>query len=224
MTLCAHCRDPLERKDIHWDHIPPKGMFPKGTTGIIQVPSCRNCNKGESDDDEHFRLMAIDFTANESSVLPGQSAMRGLQHPKKEKFRDALFNKALPIEVETRDGVSHGYKMPLSVSRLMRTAEKIVRGLYYEHRGHPVPEGFVFPCICLNTADELTAGTLQANVIPILQTQPILEIGSGVFRYRYCFFENEPQNAAFQLGFYGWVDFVSLVAPAPALRFKAEEG
>jgi hypothetical protein len=98
----------------------------------------------------------------------------------------------------------------------MRTGEKIVRGLYYEHRGVPIPEGFVYPCLCLNTIDDVTAGVLQTEVIPILQTQPIHEIGDGVFRYRYCFFENRPHNAAFMMGFYGWVDFLSLVALPPA--------
>jgi hypothetical protein len=222
MTLCAHCRVPLERKEITWDHIPPKGMFPSGTTGIIQVPCCQTCNTGASNDDEHFRLMAIDFTANESSILPSQSAARGLLHPKKEKFRDSLFNKAIPIEVETTEGICHGYKMPVSVSRLMRTAEKIVRGLYYEHKGYPIPEGFLYPCLCLNTTDELTAGVLQSEVIPLLQTPPINEIGNGVFRYRYCFTENSPDNAAFLMGFYGWVDFLSLVAPATGLNVSQD--
>jgi hypothetical protein len=88
-------------------------MFPKGTEGIIQVPACQACNTDASNDDEHFRLMAIDFTANQSSITASQSALRSLQLPRKEKFRDALFTKALPIKVETAEGVCDGYKMPL---------------------------------------------------------------------------------------------------------------
>jgi hypothetical protein len=216
MKLCAHCRVPLERKDIHWDHVPPKCMFPKGTQGIIQVPSCKDCNKGASDHDEHFRLMAVDATANASSTEPRAAAARSLLHPRKEAFRESLERKAVPIEVETPEGTSHGYKVPMSVSRLTITTEKIIRGLYYHHKGYPVPEGFAYPCICLNTAKAELVASLLENVIEPLKTQPTDEIGNGVFRYRYAFFSDEaPHNAIFLMGFYGWVDFVSVVAPLP---------
>lgn len=216
MKLCAHCRTPLEKNEIKWDHVPPDCMFPKGTVGKIQVPSCRPCNEGASNDDEFFRLLAIDAAANASADEPRAATARALSNPKKAALLKALEAKAVPIEVETPEGTAHGYKVPMSTSRLTLTAEKIVRGLYYHHKGYPIPEGIVYPCICLSSDDRKQVVRQLRGVLEILKTVPLHEIGKGVFSYRYAYFNEEPpHNAVFWLGFYGWAEFVSIVGPLP---------
>jgi hypothetical protein len=150
---CAHYQAKLTRKENHWDHIPPQNLFPRGTEGIIQVPACKGCNNPDSKDDEYFRLSAMSIaTENNPSATEANAVnLRAITRKGAEKFRKALARKSKPVILKTETGLFAGMttNIPLEIERLNRTAAKIARGLYYHHKGHPVPEGFsLFPrCI-----------------------------------------------------------------------------
>ena len=55
LGICPFC---AKEKYLTDDHIPPKNLFPKPRPNtLITVPGCDECNRGNSKDDEYFRLM-----------------------------------------------------------------------------------------------------------------------------------------------------------------------
>ena len=54
--ICYLCWKPCDPTK-HREHVPPKGCFPKGSTDLIQVSCCYECNHANSRDDEYFRTV-----------------------------------------------------------------------------------------------------------------------------------------------------------------------
>ena len=51
---CVYCGEESEEPD----HIPPQSLFGESSRqGLIQVPSCKNCNHQAHKDDEYFKTV-----------------------------------------------------------------------------------------------------------------------------------------------------------------------
>lgn len=227
---CAHCEAELEPKDVHWDHIPPKNLFPKGTVGIIQVPACRKCNNGDSKDDVFFRLLALSMAAemNPAAKEANAASLKAIMRPESKKFRNALFSKMEAVILTSEMGLYVGetFKLKMDLPRLIRTVGKIARGLYYHYKKRPISADYQIKVYCPNTMSEKQREPLRTLLLPPLLTEPVHEIGNGTFRYRFRFSSDDPNAGAFLLGFYEWVDFLVAVYPAslePQLRKDTKE-
>jgi hypothetical protein len=54
------------------DHLPPQGLFAKGMPNKPWVPSCLDCNRGASKDDEYMQRLAM-LCGADRAVTPGVS-------------------------------------------------------------------------------------------------------------------------------------------------------
>jgi hypothetical protein len=215
--LCAHCSIELEPNEVHLDHTPPKNLFPKGTEGLIKVPSCRKCNNGASMDDEYFRLLAFNMATelNPAAKQANTANVRAIMRPESQRFRNALFSRMEPVILTTEMGLYAGetFKLKMDVKRLIRVIERTGKGLFYHYKEHPLSKDYAIKCYCLNMMNEAQRKPFETLILPPLLTTPVHEIGNGTFKYRFGFSKDDPCGGAFLLNFYEWVDFLAVVYP-----------
>ena len=85
---CVYCNCLMEEETR--DHVPSKCLFPKGTPGLVTVPSCKECNKGFAKDEEYFRQMvtfALESSDHPQAKEPTDKALRNFEREESEKFR-----------------------------------------------------------------------------------------------------------------------------------------
>ena len=140
--LCYNCGEPVTTNTD--DHIPPKTLFPKGTrANLITVPSCYQCNQQMSLDDQYFATV---LTARRNdhptqSTVWEQKVLPQLQNEEFDGLRKMLLARTRPIWLPAGDGFVQTGILNLNMDRVNGVLRKIVRGLYYHHRGVPLPTG-----------------------------------------------------------------------------------
>lgn len=163
MPICAYCRQIVEK--VTADHVPPRGLFGKSPKGnLITVPACEKCNNSTSKDDEHFRLLALDILASEvpAAQQANDATLRALKREQAKGFRESVYSTLQPVQLLSPGGLFLGntFTMRVKMERLSRTIEKTVRGLFFHHKGSPVPEDYRVWSQCLFTINEAGAARL----------------------------------------------------------------
>ena len=88
---------------------------------------------------------------------------------------------------------------------------RITKGLYHHHAGAPLPEGFqvvVGAEPLLHHLDEVP------DLVQKLNARPLVDIGEGVFQYRYLLKGKREGVTIWSLKFYRAVPCVTLTVPA----------
>jgi hypothetical protein len=184
MAICAFCRKTVDVATA--DHVPPRGLFGKNPNyNLITVPACRECNNSTSKDDEHFRFLALDIEASDvpAAQQANEATLRAIRRPQARGLREAFYNTLQPVELLTPGGlfVAETFTTRLNMRRLLRTVEKTIRGLFFHHRGYPVPEDYRVWCHCLRTLPETALRTYREQWIPAMKDTPVVEVGERVF-------------------------------------------
>ena len=208
---CTFCPRPATTSD----HIPPKGLFAQRPSNLITVPACEACNNGTSDDDEYFRqiAMAAETVSGSPDADPvSEKIIRSFQRKEARGFREKFFEDLRPVSLWTTSGLYAGesFAYSLESDRLMKTCIKIVKDLFYHTTGQPLPEGYEAIAVPLeNFCQWLERITrLRSASFSFLQTQPETEIGRGVFSYRTCRRDADPNTSLWLLQFYRSVRFI----------------
>lgn len=202
---CAFCG---EHTTVTDDHVPPQGLFysAQGEDELIQVPGCGKCNEGASDDDEYFRDVTVsreESFAHPRSHVIRRKVARSLNRPQAKGKRRG-FEKS--IVAYRRPGVLGAHHISdvgaieAEIDRLVRTARKIIRGLYYYEEGHPLPnpkdaEVFAFH-------DQQFGYNQPREIICWLDSSPWRVKREGVFSYRYRVAEDNPALSLWQFRFF----------------------
>jgi hypothetical protein len=220
---CAYCGAPSTTVD----HVPPRCIYGDLTNGppvnLLTVPSCEQCNHPESKDDTYFRdaiaLMASrheeGFPTNVRDAIHRSlhhagsnfaTPMGGMLADAKRAwtFADASFPLLLP-----------GQAFRISWTRVKRTLDRIVRGLYWLERGEPVSaeleiavlgdrERERFKRHQEELFDEIARSSLQGSK---------KSVHPEVFAYSVNFTMEDPRIGVFLFVFYRKVIFMALVGP-----------
>lgn len=214
--LCVICG---ERVATSKDHVPPKGIFPRPfPDNLITVPACQLCNNGANQGDEQFRTylsMTIRQDLPEAKYLWKSRSLRTLRKNKK-LFR-AVSEGLRKVPAYTANGNYLGEKSvflwPAHVYEPI--IERIARGLYYRHfkeilgsRAH-CEVGFLY--------------SLSTEVSELTRTMPQVQIGEGVFTYRYGRDPEKTLNSLWILEFYQshWA-YVETKPARPTDAFNAD--
>lgn len=202
------------------DHIPPKCLF--GTvpeSELVKVPSCRKCNGSASKDDEYFRLNValrsdVFDEPDVRAILP--SIQRSLRRDNACGFRQAFLETIEQVEAATPGGIVIGKRLAYNVNleRLSRVPARIVRGLFWKHRGSRMPDDHRVVTYALagfeGSRKELDQ--IRATVVgPLLTTTPF-EIGRA-FSYWVSFAADHETASAWMMRFYNRVIFIAMVLP-----------
>lgn len=214
--VCGYCG---RRRRLTRDHIPPRSFFPKPrTSDLITVPSCVDCFGGWSNDDEYFK--AVILTTNEVYEAPAaqqsiESLLRAMENPAKRGFARSFLDSIKEVDVQTEAGLYLGTAPILKIDRdrLNRVAERIVRGLFFHERRHPVPSGYeVIGRVQQSGFDRILA-RLEGVAFP-----QVREIQHGVFSYTFKEAASDPDSTVWLAAFYDSLYFVGFTRQLVELR------
>lgn len=214
MPICAFCGKQVD--NLTNDHIPPRAIFGANPDyNLITVPSCGSCNWGTSKDDEYFKLLAVEEEASETPVAwhVNESTIRAMNRRNRPKYGRMVRSMMEFGDVYSQGGVYLGKHSTLALdyTRILKSVEKTIRGLFYHHMKRPLPEGYdvwchLIPRVRHHLPEEVKAGLEE--IIDEVSKAKIVTIGPSVFRYR-CGFQKDNRNLIYIiLGFYGRHDFV----------------
>ena len=135
--ICAFCGS---NGILSRDHIPPKGLFPSPRpSNLITVKACMQCNNGTKKDDQYFvNILSLDARSDEgASRGVALKSIRGLNDERAKKYRDSIVDNPtlVNIQVPTGEIIQNAIQLECSHSRLIRTVDKIARGLAFMYSG-----------------------------------------------------------------------------------------
>ncbi len=205
---CVYCgeRGPLSR-----DHIPPSNLFAQPRpTNLLTVPSCDRCNGAASLDDEYFRLAitaGIDPTQFPNEFDLSIQAIHKLGAPQKRGLAKTMLSNFRKKAIFTPAGLYLGEAGALSIDavRIRRVVSRVVRGLFFHHFGKRLPSThtiWIFSDWFTPNLPDRELFTEVQVVLDFLSSAEPREIGSGVFCYRHCILEEEPEGSIWWLCFY----------------------
>jgi hypothetical protein len=217
--VCVYCGT---KEKLTKDHIPPKNLFaPPRPVSLITVPCCQKCNLQASKDDEYFRNVLVlrkDIEVNNSDAQAVKPAvMRGYAKKKQQRFLDDLLKEVRMVDVYTPAGIYLGNEWTYSVNleRTNRVVCRIVKGLYYHHYSHRVPDSFnigSFPLDENNFSNKNSYKEL-INIASLLYKNKPNVIGNDVFAYWHQFFGNQ-ETSVWLLRFYRRAYWVTFIMPS----------
>lgn len=221
-TKCIYCG---AAEATTRDHIPPKSLYGKPRpSGLITVPSCEDCNRGFSLDDEYFRtVLALKEKAGDhpDAQFASKVAIRALRKPRKRGFAQAILGTTRTVRLRSHGGLDLGIGATYSVelARLGRVVSRITRALYWHHAHERIlakcgVETFFEDGLAHLTQDERR--DLQIRIIAPLLAAHVHETPRNVLRYWYQLAAGEEPASAWLYEFYGNVRCLSLVVPETA--------
>ena len=216
---CAYCEDGDGSETD--DHVPPKTIFPKPRPNdLITVPSCAECNTGDSKDDEYFRLTMAsrgEANDNESAKKVIASAIRGLNRKQAAGFAKTVANSMSWEDVTTSGGIYLGPQVVVTadLARLLNVVDRIAHGIYFNEHGKKIPsthELTVFPLDSKTIHDNQPLRMLIAGVSKTTFTK----IGDGVFSFARTYADGDDSMSFWMFEFYETSCFGALINPASA--------
>lgn len=202
--VCAICG---EREATTKDHVPPKAIFPKPRpSNLITVPACHECNNGASDNDDLFKVYLSMHAADNNEIakqLFQDKTYRTLKRNQNLLGKIRRESKKLNIvsdrgSIETRTGVLWDSDAHDAV------IERIIRGLYFHHVGHPVPKDSDLSVQWLSKIPD--------ELLPKLHLFNEVRIGNEQFIYKYVVYPEDPRHSIWLFEFYGahWASGVTV--------------
>lgn len=131
---CTYCPKMADSED----HVPPRSLYAKGTPNLVTVPSCGDCRRKYSMDDEWFKTLMVTVASRMNPVAESHflgSVGRALKRlvglgPK-------ISRQTVRFDLLTKSGIYTGQQMPaISISdedwrRIQVVLIRIARGLNY---------------------------------------------------------------------------------------------
>ena len=219
MQLCIYCQtNPIETRD----HVPPEGVFKKPRpSNLITVPSCEKCNKGFCGDDDYFQNLALEWDASESRGGRdiAEKRLRSMKRKEGRGIWEPFFAKVRPVEVYSPGGLylANSLEFSLDTNRLIRTVNRIIRGLYFEFTKVPLPLGAYNRSMLYETYIEQHKD--DAAAIEFIQFIPQLPgriVGEDTFEVRYYVPDPDRHRSFWYLEFYRRFAFIGVTGEMPS--------
>ena len=228
---CAYCGS---EEATTRDHVPPKCLFIDPLpSNLITVPSCQGC-QGLSKDDEYFMVgvfIAADGVAHQEGA-PSHEVGAVLLEKKREHVMNLLGADLDLGGISSQDCWSDSYdacdysRKPIAATshtldlmlpekdRIDRVVERIVRGLFYFHRGFRVPGSYA---VKTNTSQlDLFPENLSMFAKNSLWNRPTAGHGiiqDGVFIHAFWQAEDDENATVWLLNFYNTLTFAGFTFP-----------
>jgi len=213
---CVHCG---KIRPLCNDHVPPENLFTKPLpSNMITVPSCNECNKNRSKDDEYFRLiltMREDISEHEEVKKVFTKVERSFERPFYSGLKYSFLQTVNLAELITKSGIYLG-KVPLyspEPERINKVLICIINGLFYKSKGRRIPDQYLKIWWQIDKLSEFKNKDIGIQIINKLRSIPQIEIGNNIFTYRLAH-EKDDENVIFgNMIFYGRIPFLFATLP-----------
>ena len=215
--LCVYCRS---SKDLTRDHIPPRSFFPQPRpTNLITVPCCAECHRDFTINDEYLRNLLIFADGNEDHPAARklrEKGFRSLDDPNKRGYTKSFFNNVNPGWVRYGNGmIAPGATITLDDERIEDVLCRMTVGLFWKEHDKYLPPDYTVE-VFGSYDPRYNNWPVQQSVRRLLHDEDSVNIGNGVFQYRWSWDEQAPPEEAHQsdwlLRFYEGTTFLCRVA------------
>ncbi len=217
MQVCIYCQ--MNAKETN-DHVPPKGLFREPRpSNLITVPACLKCNNGFSSDEDSFLNLALEWAASESGDGRGVAEKR-LRSMKRKEGRNAwkpFFAKVKPVEVYSPGGMylANSLEFTLDTGRLIRSVNRMIRGLYFEFTKTPLPLGdYARSMLFSHYVERHRSDSEAMEFVQFIPRLPGRVVGEDTFEVRYCVLDPNRHSSFWYLEFYRRFAFVGVTGAA----------
>lgn len=217
MQTCIYCQTNPKGTN---DHVPPKGLFREPRpSNLITVPACFSCNNGFSADDDYFLNLALDWPASESNDGKGVVEKR-LRSMKRKEGRNAwkpFFAKVKAVEVYSPGGLylANSFEFTLDTSRLIRTVNRMIRGLYFVFTKSLLPLGdYARSMLFSHYVEQHKSEPESIEFIQFIPRLPGRVVGEDTFEARFCVLDPDRHSSFWYLEFYRRFAFVGVTGAA----------
>lgn len=213
------------------DHVPPKGLFPKGTwPDLIKVPACASCNAGFSKDDEYFRMMLTireDVAEHAAAQEPLAAVQRSLRKPAKAKLAAAAARNVRSSE-KWKSGIFLGEKPAYAVDmeRVAGVVRRTVLGLFFHEFGRRLPHDFAVHVTPVEMIDGSSLPALMGfkTIVTAAASGPTKSFADGGFEYSVKATAEKTDATVWNLQFYGAVLFLAITLPTTEVEAMTRRG
>lgn len=180
LNKCIYCGS---KENLSRDHVPPKCLFPSpAPSNLITVPSCEQCNKSFSMDEEYFRVIITSLSGTEqhpdAKKLFETKIVRGLE--RRPKLASKVMSTVVPIDLYSGDKkIVTAPAYDVNKPEFNRVIVKILRGLLFYETGLIPTTEYV---VKWNVLDKPLP--LPPKLFEALKSCPVNSFGNGVFRYQ----------------------------------------
>jgi len=209
--MCAYCgAAPATTRD----HIVSKGLFPRPLPPfMVTVPACLKCNQNKSQDEDYLRdVLIADIHTSEhpkaKAIFDGPMA-RARAKNRSEIARSARHARMEPLHTPGGLYLGHHPSVPLDWERISCVVSMMIRGLYYQLRGEPFPQGYSVTVMRLNPLEVQTAW----NDMSAAHLNGPYCLGEGIFRCEMQLVAEDTGVTRWLLRFYQ--NYVLLVTTKP---------
>ena len=210
---CAYCGKHGPLTD---DHVPPKNLFATPRpSNLITVPCCRSCNQKFQKDDEYFRTVLVlwqETGTHKAAKRLTDGVLRDLKRPEKRRFTRGILQTAKPVSLFTPSGLYIGETGQFEVERLRvhRTAIRIVKGLFFHHRGFRLSDSHKAE-IRISPSNNRQLELIRTT-LPQLSSCKVV-IADGAFCYWFQLSENDKFVSGWVLLFFNYLPFICRTVP-----------
>ncbi|ELE7134575.1 hypothetical protein RB977_004061 [Vibrio harveyi] len=180
---CVYCCNEIEEGEFAREHVPPKSFFKKGTSNLITIPACRECNNKKSSDDELVRnifAMSDLIAINPDHQFFMDKTLKAIKRPQKAQFVESVI--ASSHEVLTEDGTKTAFEF--DAQKVMDWVGKNALGLLVYH-------GYIDCCDKSHLTFQLNLLDVNKNMerailntsMALMTTEPCIRIGDTEFGY-----------------------------------------
>lgn len=218
-VACIYCGSPATTED----HLPPRNIFPKNLRNwLVKVPSCLECNRGASADDEFFRMFVAGFSSEHSShaksIFEGPIKRAASQRP---ALAHAFLGKMRPILAKSQSGIITGKAIGVKFTgsdweRFYSVIARTARGLYYSKYGLAIPDSYEVRVMFCD--DERIK-----QIAPVVRTLEPENEASVIFRYAYGKAADGP-SSVWVMNFYEKITFAAWIAPVGTFKSRRKSG
>jgi hypothetical protein len=217
VQTCIYCQaNPKETND----HVPPKGLFREPRpSNLITVPACLKCNNGFSGDDDYFLNLALDWAASESKDGKGvvEKRLRSMKRKEGRNVWKPFFAKVKPVEVYSPGGLylANSLEFTLDTAKLLRTVNRMIRGLYFEFTKAPLPLGdYARSMLFSHYVERHKSDSEAMEFVQFIPRLPGRVVGEDTFEVRYCVLDPDRHSSFWYLEFYRHFAFVGVTGAA----------
>ena len=213
--VCALCG---QIREVTREHVPPKCLFPTPQRSPLILRTCARCNNGSTESDEEFGTL-LNLFRNDSTKDTGANwnrAFRSLRNQRKMLRSLLATTEKVLLTSESGIVIGPGYTFRWPIWRLLPTAEKIARLLFFHHNKQPVP-----PHLSVSTYEIDPTGQPEGEELvrrsSILEIAQSCELGATefpeVFTYRWGCANDEVEASVWITTFMERVVFVTFITP-----------